>query len=121
LSVRIRDITKAGALASQLMDKGANSLEGIEFDYSQKDANTMAYAETPFATPCARPLATSMGSALSSAGPRNRDRTGGTCFRWDVAENARRGPARSRRCRIPVEPGIQTLRTEVQVTWELAQ
>jgi uncharacterized protein YggE len=22
---------------------------------------------------------------------------------------------------IPVEPGIQTLRTEVQVTWELAQ
>ena len=32
----IRD--RAGALASQLMDKGANSLEGIEFDYSQKDA-----------------------------------------------------------------------------------
>jgi hypothetical protein len=46
LSVRIRDITKAGTLASQLM----------------------ACAETPFATPCARPVATSMGSALSSGG-----------------------------------------------------
>src|SRR5579875_1830539 len=32
LSVRVRDIARAGILASQLMDKGANSLDGIEFD-----------------------------------------------------------------------------------------
>ncbi|MGI8568174.1 MAG: SIMPL domain-containing protein [Methylocella sp.] len=37
LSVRIRDITKAGVLLGQLMDKGANSFERIEFDYSQKE------------------------------------------------------------------------------------
>jgi len=33
LSVRVREIEKAGALARQLMDKGANSFDGIEFDY----------------------------------------------------------------------------------------
>lgn len=36
--MRIRDITKAGALAGQLIDKGANSFEGIAFDFSQKEA-----------------------------------------------------------------------------------
>jgi uncharacterized protein YggE len=38
LSVRIRDIEKAGVLAGHLLDKGANSFEGIAFDYTQKEA-----------------------------------------------------------------------------------
>ncbi len=38
LSVRIWDIAKAGILAGQLMDKGANNFEGIAFDYTQKEA-----------------------------------------------------------------------------------
>ena len=37
VSVRIRDIAKAGVLAGQLLDKGANRFEGIAFDYSQKE------------------------------------------------------------------------------------
>jgi uncharacterized protein len=38
LSVRVREVAKAGALAGQLMDKGANRFEGITFDYTQKEA-----------------------------------------------------------------------------------
>ena len=38
LSVRIKEVAKAGVLAGQLMDKGANSFEGIAFDYTQKAA-----------------------------------------------------------------------------------
>ena len=36
LNVRIKDIGKAGALASQMLDKGANRFDGISYDYSQK-------------------------------------------------------------------------------------
>ena len=38
LSVRIKEVAKAGVLAGQLMDTGANRFEGIEFDYTQKEA-----------------------------------------------------------------------------------
>ena len=31
------------------------------------------------------------------------------------------GAAARQSAAVPVEPGVQTLRTEVQVTWELAQ
>ena len=37
LHVRIKDIGKAGTLASQMLDKGANRVDGISYDYSQKD------------------------------------------------------------------------------------
>jgi len=103
------------------MDKGANSLEGIEFDYSQKDAKYDGLRGDAVRDALRKASSYVNGSALSSAGPRNRDRTGGTCFRWDVARMLGAGPREAAAAAIPVEPGIQTLRTEVQVTWELAQ
>ena len=104
------------------MDKGANSLEGIEFDYSQKDAKydglrgdavrdalrkASSYVNglgiklgrvLDIATEPPAPVPTGMSPRMLGAGPR------------EAAAAA-----------IPVEPGVQTLRTEVQVTWELAQ
>src|SRR6202045_5245352 len=38
LIVRVRQIDKASVLAGQLMDKGANSFDGIAFDYTQREA-----------------------------------------------------------------------------------
>ena len=121
LSVRIRDITKAGALAGQLMDKGANSFEGIEFDFSQKEANYDGLR----------------GDAVRDALRKANSYVNGVGIKLGrVLEIATQPPGtppvpmsprvlaaapREASAAIPVEPGAQTLRTEVQVTWELAQ
>jgi len=122
LSVRIRDITKAGALASQLMDKGANSLEGIEFDYSQKDAKYDGLRGDAVrdalrkASSYVNGLGIKLGRVLEIATEPAATVSAGMSPRMLGA-----GPREAAAAAIPVEPGIQTLRTEVQVTWELAQ
>jgi len=122
LSVRIRDITKAGALASQLMDKGANSLEGIEFDYSQKDAKYDGLRGDAVrdalrkASSYVNGLGIKLGRVLEIATEPAAPVSAGMSPRMLGA-----GPREAAAAAIPVEPGIQTLRTEVQVTWELAQ
>jgi uncharacterized protein YggE len=121
MSVRVRDITKAGALARELMDKGANSLEGIEFDYSQKDAKYDGLR----------------GDAVRDALRKANSYVNGLGIRLGrVLEIATEPPApapvamsprmlgagsHEAAAAIPVEPGVQTLRTDVQVTWELTQ
>ena len=121
LSVRIRDITKAGALAGQLMDKGANSFEGIAFDFSQKEAKYDGLR----------------GDAVRDALRKANSYVNGVGIKLGrVLEIATQPPEtapvamsprvlaaapREASAAIPVEPGAQTLRTEVQVTWELAQ
>ncbi len=121
ISVRIRDVTKAGALASQLMDKGANNFEGIEFDYSQKDAKYEALRGDAVrdalrkANSYVGAVGIKLGRILEIATqPPPEPVTGAMSPRM---LGAARAPAPA----IPVEPGVQTLRTEVQVTWELAQ
>ena len=122
LSVRIRDITKAGALASQLMDKGANSLEGIEFDYSQKDAKYDGLRGDAVrdalrkASSYVNGLGIKLGRVLEIATEPAAPVSAGMSPRMLGA-----GPREAAPAAIPVEPGVQTLRTEVQVTWELAQ
>ena len=122
LSVRIRDITKAGALASQLMDKGANSLESIEFDYSQKDAKYDGLRGDAVrdalrkASSYVNGLGIKLGRVLEIATEPAAPVSAGMSPRMLGA-----GPREAAAAAIPVEPGIQTLRTEVQVTWELAQ
>ncbi|HMF07352.1 MAG TPA: SIMPL domain-containing protein, partial [Methylocella sp.] len=37
LNVRIKDVAKAGSLASQMLDKGANRVDGITYEYSKKE------------------------------------------------------------------------------------
>lgn len=123
LSVRLRDVKKAGALASQLMAKGANSLDGIEFDYSQKEAKYEGLRIDAVrdalrkANSYVSGLGIKLGRVLEIAtqppGP------------IPVAMSPRMTAAASRQAdaaaAVPIEPGVQTLRTEVQVTWELAQ
>lgn len=118
LSVRIKDITKAGALAGQLMDKGANSFEGTAFDFSQKEAKYDGLR----------------GDAVRDALRKANSYVNGVGIKLGrVLEIATQPPEtapvprvlaaapRGASAAIPVEPGAQTLRTEVQVTWELAQ
>jgi uncharacterized protein len=121
LSVRIRDITKAGALARQLMDKGANSLEGIEFDYLQKDTKYDGLRGDAVrdalrkANSYVNGLGIKLGRVLEIATEPPAPGPAGMSPRMLGAASRQASTA------IPVEPGVQTLRTEVQVTWELAQ
>ena len=118
LSVRIRDIEKAGVLAGELMDKGANSFDGIAFDYSQKEEKYDALLGDAVrdallkANSYVNGLGIKLGRVLEIAHtncPTTALRVGG------VLPKARSRPA------VPVEPGGVVVRTEVQVTWELVQ
>jgi len=121
LSVRIRDITKAGALAGQLMDKGANSFEGIAFDFSQKEAKYDGLRGDAVrdalrkANSYVNGVGIKLGRVLEIA--TQPPETAPVAMSPRVLAAAPRGASAA----IPVEPGAQTLRTEVQVTWELAQ
>ena len=123
LSVRIRDITKAGVLAGQLMDKGTNGFERIEFDYSQKEAKNDALRGDAVrdALRKANSYVTGLGLKLGRVleivtQPPEPVAAGIAGIGGDTLDVPRKAAAA-----IPVEPGVQTLRTEVQVTWELAQ
>ncbi len=120
LSVQIRDIEKAGVLAGQLMDKGANSFEGIAFDYTQKEAKYDALRGDAVrdalrkANSYVNGLGLKLGRVLEIA------TQAPSPFAGPMAGNMQ--PAGKREAAaVPVEPGSEVLRTEVQVTWELAQ
>lgn len=121
LSVRIKDITKAGALAGQLMDKGANSFEGTAFDFSQKEAKYDGLRGDAVrdalrkANSYVNGVGIKLGRVLEIA--TQPPETAPVAMSPRVLAAAPRGASAA----IPVEPGAQTLRTEVQVTWELAQ
>lgn len=122
LSVRIKDIGKAGALASQLLDKGANRFNGITYDYSQKDekynelrAGAVRDALRK-ASSYADALGIKLGRVLEIAPQAHLPLPPGPTRMMAAA-----APAQGAAVAIPVEPGIETLRTEVQVTWELAE
>ena len=120
LSVRVRQIEKAGALAEQLMDKGANRFEGIAFDYTQKEAKYDALRGDAVrdalrkANSYVSGLGLKLGRVLeivTQAPSRALPAT------MSAGMRAKSEPAPP----IPIEPGSEVLRTEVHVTWELAQ
>jgi uncharacterized protein len=120
LSVRVRKIEKAGALAGQLMDKGANGFEGIEFDYTQKEAKYDALRGDAVrdalrkANSYVNGLGLKLGRVLEIAA-QAPSRVFPTAM--SAGTRAKSEPAPP----VPFEPGSEVLRTEVQVTWELAQ
>jgi len=121
LSVRVREIEKAGALARQLMDKGANSFDGIEFDYIQKEAkydslrgDAVRDAQRK-ANSYVNGLGLKLGRVLEIATQAPYPVPGGMSPKMLGAAKREAVAA------VPVEPGSEVLRTEVRVTWELAQ
>ncbi|MCL2384255.1 MAG: SIMPL domain-containing protein, partial [Alphaproteobacteria bacterium] len=119
LSVRVRDVTKAGTLAGQLLDKGVNNVQGISFDYSQKDSkyeglrvDAVRDAQRK-ANSYVSGLGIKLGRILLIA-PEPREAA-------PVAMRTLGGAARDAATAVPVEPGVETLRMEVEVTWELTQ
>ena len=117
--VRIRDIEKAGVLAGQLLDKGANRFEGIAFDYSQREVKYNALLGDAVrdalrkANSYVNGLGLKLGRVLEILGQTPEDYPSAGIG----GNSAKRLAAQA----VPVEPGSEVLRTEVRVTWELAQ
>ncbi len=117
LTIRVRAIDKAGALAASLIDKGANEFQGISFGYSHedevyaklydaamRDALRSAKAYLPAA-------GVSLGRVLEIA-PNDE---GG--YRPRVFATA--APAFAREAAVPIAPGTLSYDSQVRVTWEL--
>ena len=121
LSVRFQRNRKGGCLARQLMDKGANSFAGVEFGYTQKDAKYDALRGDAVrdalrnANSYVNGLGIKLGRVLQIAAQ--------TLYRDPAGMSPRMLGAIQREAAtvVPVEPGSEVLRTEVRVTWELAQ
>ncbi len=121
LSVRIKDISKAGTLAQQLLDKGANRFDGIDYDYSQKEEKYDALRGDAVrdalrkANSYVSALGIRLGRILEIATQAHAPRPA------PMAMKSMDAAAPEAAAAIPVEPGVETLRTEVQVPWELAE
>jgi hypothetical protein len=121
ISVRLRQIEKAGALAQKWIEKGAHNLGGIAFDFEQKEVKYDALRSE-----AARDALRKANSYVSALGLRlgrilviapHSAFSGRAPAPMGMARAALRDGAAA----IPVESGVQILQAEVDVTWELAQ
>jgi len=121
LSVRVRQIEKAGPLAQKLMEKGVNLFQGVAFDYEQKELKYDALRGEAVrdalrkANSYVNGLGIRLGRVLSIGQP---GRYSGEADMSPRALNAQAAPPS---VAVPVEPGVQVLMSEVEVIWELAQ
>jgi uncharacterized protein YggE len=121
LNIRIRQLGKIGDLVGTWIDKGANRLESIDFDIEAKEVQYDALRVEAVrdalrkAQSYASGLGVRLGRIVSIAPPSQ----GPVTPHAPVAFN--RAAASDAAFVVPVEPGVQTLRTEVEVVWEIAQ
>jgi uncharacterized protein len=117
LTIRVRALAKAGALAASLIDKGANELQGLSFGSSHEDElnarlNDAAMRDALRAAQAYLPAAgVSLGRVLEIA-PNDE---GG--YRPRVFAAA--APAFARDAAVPIAPGTLSYDSQVRVTWEL--
>jgi uncharacterized protein YggE len=119
LTVRLRQIDKAGAFVARLIERGANRVEAITFDLEDKEARLEALRGEAVrdalrkATSYVNGLGIKLGRVLSIAPPSHVMRP------QPALQMARAAPDVG--AAIAIEPGVETLHAEVEVTWELAQ
>lgn len=120
VTVRLRQLDKAGALVARLIEAGANRVESVVFDYEQKEVRLEALRGEAVrdalrkATSYVSGLGIKLGRVLVIAPPPREARPPGPLAM------AREAP-RDENAPIALEPGVQTLQASVEVTWELAQ
>src|SRR5262245_35288653 len=122
LNVRIKDVAKAGSLASQMLDKGANRVDGITYEYSKKEEkyNELRADAARDALRKAKSYADALGIKLGRVleiGTRPHEVPVPVATAPGMRAAAGQEPAVA----IPIEPGVETLRAQVQVIWELAE
>jgi uncharacterized protein YggE len=119
LEVRIRQVDKAGAIARQLIDKGANYFGGIQFDIADPEQRLgeLRIAALQDAARKARSYADALGVKLGrilEIAPQPQ-------AEGPIPARALRSAAEAAPAVIPVEPGVKTLEAHVTVVWALME
>jgi uncharacterized protein YggE len=119
LEVRVRDIGKAGLLAQQLIDRGGNILSGIHFSVSdaEEQRDRLRVKAMQEAARRARIYTDAIGVKLGRVIEIEPERDEGEV----PPPMPRAAQAEAAAFTIPVEPGVQTLRARVTVTWQLLE
>jgi uncharacterized protein YggE len=117
IDVTIRDVETAGAIASSIVESGANTYRGLSFQISDQDARLDDLRAKAVADAMRKAALYAHGASMKlgrllviDAGP-NRY-SGVEAMRAAAPAQAGGGP-------IPIEPGVKRLRLEVSATWEL--
>ena len=119
LSVRVRDIQRAGEIAGRLMDKGVNSFQGVDYDYSQPDAkmDELRAKAVKDAERRARVYAEAAGLRLSRV-LEIRPADEGAPFPRPYAMKAAAAPMAD--AVPPMRPGTQRISARVSMVWALS-
>jgi uncharacterized protein YggE len=119
LEVRVREIGKVGPLAQLLVDKGGNVLSGIHFSVSdaEEQRDRLRVKAMQEAARRAKIYTDAIGVKLGRVIEIEPERDDGD----GPAPMPRAAQAEATPFAIPVEPGVQTLRTRVTVTWQLVE
>ena len=119
LSVRVRDIQRAGEIAGRLMDKGVNSFQGVDYDYAQPDAkmDELRAKAVKDAERRARVYAEAAGLRLSRV-LEIRPADEGAPFPRPYAMKAAGAPMAD--AAPPMRPGVQRISARVSIVWALS-
>jgi uncharacterized protein YggE len=119
LSVRVRDIQRAGEISGRLMDRGVNSFQGVDYDYSQPEAkmDELRAKAVKDAERRARVYAEAAGLRLSRVLEiRPADET--APFPHPYAMKAAAAPMAEGA--PPMRPGLQRISARVSMVWALS-
>ena len=117
VSVRVRDIARAGILVARIVERGANLFRGLSFDVSDHDARADDLRPRAVADALRKAALYARGAGLKpgrvlSIAPNEIGRMPPQSLMRSLAASAEAAPA-------PIEPGLQTIAEEVTVTVEL--
>lgn len=119
LEVTIKDVAKAGPLASRVVETGANTFKGLSFgvsDYEEREDGMRAKA-VKNAMRRAELYASGANMKLGRLLALNPDPDRGNAA--DLPTRKSEVSAAPVRIVIPVEPGVVTIGAHVSATWEL--
>ncbi|MDF2114830.1 SIMPL domain-containing protein [Roseiarcaceae bacterium H3SJ34-1] len=117
IEVRIRDIDKAGVVASRVVEAGANNFRGIVFSVSDRDAREDNLRAQAVREAMRRAALYSSGASMKLGRllAINPDTTPDD----NGASLARSAATTSNTIVVPVEPGVVRIDVRVSATWEL--
>lgn len=119
LSVRVRDLAKAGEIAGRLIDRGVNSFQGVDYDYSAPAAKMDALRAAAMKDALRR--AETYAAAVDLRLGRILEiRPADEEFPQPRALAMRAAPAASDGAPVPMRPGVQRISARVAVVWALS-
>lgn len=118
VTVRVRDLSKLGAILDSAVTEGSNQIDGLSFDISNKAALLDEARRKAFADAKAKAEIYAQAAGVKLGRLRDLSETGGA-FPPPRPVMMRMEAAKAQ-ADVPVERGEQELQVNITVTWEIA-